>query len=313
MNRLQKKCFLFSTGAHGLLAVILIATAAFRTSPPKNDSQILEFIPAAILDRPGSGGHTMAMAAVPHPQPVQAQPPAPVQPAPQPPQPAVVQTPEPIERIVPRVEQPKVHTPIRVREQEDTIPERDSPAPVPVKHHHEIKPTFTPVEKSSTASSNAERRNAAAARERAERAERAAERAAEAHRAEAIENALSGLASNVKSRAGEAISVNLEGAGGGEEAFAGYETVVKSVYFNAWKTPDDLSDRLANVDAKIVVARDGSILSTEVLARSGHHELDRTVERVLRAVTKLPPFPESAKDSERTFVLRFNLEAKLSG
>jgi len=61
------------------------------------------------------------------------------------------------------------------------------------------------------------------------------------------------------------------------------------------------------------VARDGSILSAEIVSRSGHREMDRSVDQALRLVSKLPPFPESARDSERTFLIRFNLEAKLSG
>lgn len=300
MNRLQKKCFLFSMGVHGLLAVILLATAAFRPSPPANDSAVMEFIPAKLLDRAGAGGGSMAMAIAPQPQSQsqrQYQPPQ---------QPAPVRTPEPVEHLTPRAQPARQHEPTRVREETDVALERDAPSLVPVKKHHQIKPTFTPADRSSTAAKTSESRSSAAA-------ERAAARSSEARRLQAIENAFSGLASNVRNRTGQIVAADLPGVGGGE-AFAGYETAIREIYRRAWSPQGDLDDRLANVDAKIVVARDGSILSAEVVSRSGHRDLDHSVEQVLRAVAKLPPFPESAQDAERSFLIRFNLEAKeLSG
>ena len=101
----------------------------------------------------------------------------------------------------------------------------------------------------------------------------------------------------------------MPGQGGGE-AFAGYETVIYNVYYHAWITPDSIADRLAATDVKIVVARDGAILSAEIIKKSGEAALDRSVGKVLRAVTKLPPFPASAHDEQRSFLLRFNLDAK---
>jgi TonB family protein len=177
---------------------------------------------------------------------------------------------------------------------------REESSPLPAKKHHQIKPTFTPAARSTTAAKSS----------RSHDADTSA-RPADTRRLQEIEQTLSGLASNVRTRAGQTIAVELSGAGGGE-AFTGYESAIFNAYFRAWSAPEDLADRLANVDAKIVVARDGSILSAEIVTRSGHRELDRSVDQALRLVTKLPPFPESAQDAERTFLIRFNLEAKLS-
>jgi TonB family protein len=292
MNRLQKKCFLFSMAVHGLLAILLLVSAAFRSNPQKSDFQVMTLIPAQLLDRAGAGGGSPAMTFAPQPQ-------APPQSRPQP-QTAPARTPDPIERSRPRQAQLTQVAPRHPPEEVELASNRQEPSPLPVKKHHQIKPDFTPVERSSAAAKSSQSRNAATSA-----------RSAETRRIQEIEQTFSGLASNVRTRAGQTTTVELAGAGGGEP-FAGYETAIFNAYNHAWSAPEDLADRLASVDARIVVARDGSILSAEILTPSGHRELDRSVDQALRLVTKLPPFPESAQDPERTFLIRFNLEAKLS-
>jgi len=93
MNRLQKKCALATAGIHLLLLVILIVGPAFFAPRSKTDDlQVLDVIPANLIDAQFTSGVRNA------------QPPPPVtQPAPQPPapQPVVSQpppkpTPEPV-------------------------------------------------------------------------------------------------------------------------------------------------------------------------------------------------------------------------
>jgi TonB family protein len=84
MSRLQKKCFIASTGLHLLLAFILIVGPAFLLpeSQPRN-LPTLDFVPVKTVDALISGGGNP-----------KAQPPAPAPlPAPQPPAPAVVTPP----------------------------------------------------------------------------------------------------------------------------------------------------------------------------------------------------------------------------
>jgi len=95
MNRLQKKCFMAAVGVHLLLIVILFVGPAFFYSKPKvDDLQVLDVIPANLIDAEFNSGVR------------DAQPPPVVQPVPQPPapQPVVtppkVETPEPIKQIV---------------------------------------------------------------------------------------------------------------------------------------------------------------------------------------------------------------------
>jgi TonB family protein len=293
MTRLQKKCFLVSAGMHGLLGVVLFGTAAFRDKPAPKDIPILTMIPSRILDEAGAGGGSPAPAAA-APQPA-AQPVQPPQPAP-----AVVRTPQPVAPPQPAepIERPQPREVEREPAPEHST-ERETEAK-PVHKAHEIHVDYTP------ASTLTHRKRAKASE--TEEAEYSSSSESKRLRRQ-ITASLDALASGVQSSGAQRTVVDMPGQGGGE-AFAGYETVIYNAYYHAWITPDSVVDRLGATDVKIVVARDGTIISAEIINRSGDPALDRSVERALRTVTKLPPFPTSARDEERSFLLRFNLEAK---
>ncbi len=84
MNRLQKKCVIGTAGVHLLLIVILFVGPAFFYSKPKaDDLQVLDVIPANLIDAAFNSG--VANAAPPPPAPAVAQPqPQPTPPTPQP-------------------------------------------------------------------------------------------------------------------------------------------------------------------------------------------------------------------------------------
>ena len=76
MNRLQKKCVIATAGVHLLLIVILFVGPAFFYSKPKaDDMQVLDVIPANLIDAQFNSG--VANATPPPPTPV-----APPQPPP---------------------------------------------------------------------------------------------------------------------------------------------------------------------------------------------------------------------------------------
>jgi len=54
--------------------------------------------------------------------------------------------------------------------------------------------------------------------------------------------------------------------------------------------------------------RDGTVISGKVVNSSGNAALNKLVKRVLDAVTFIAPFPEGAKDSQRTFNIIFDLK-----
>ncbi len=293
MNRLQKKCFAFSICLHGLLAVILLGSAAFRERPEETEAPILSLIPANILDRAGIGGGEPAPAVRAPQAPLE--PPSQVQPvAPRPrPEPAAVQ-PEPVRPA----EQQR-----RQMEKEETRPAvaADNPLPNPSKpqRQHEIHPTFTPAARTASheAAKTSESSSQASAR-------------AEARRLKEIEHSLDNLATGVQSSGAARTVVDVPGVGGGGEVFAGYRDVIRSIYYRAWVAPENGGDKSALPEARIVVARDGSIISAELVSPSGEASLDKSVVRTLRAVTKLPPFPASAHDEQRTFRIQFSLDLK---
>ena len=69
MNRLQKKCVIATAGVHLLLLLILIVGPAFFYSKPKaDDLQVLDVIPANLIDAAFNSG--VANATPPPPAPV---------------------------------------------------------------------------------------------------------------------------------------------------------------------------------------------------------------------------------------------------
>jgi TonB family protein len=290
MTRLQKKCMMFSLGLHGVLAVILLASAGFGTLPPRADLQIMTIIPANIVDRAGAGGGTPGVKLAPQPQ---AQ--APAQPRAQ----APTLRAQPVARPrqpTPRAE-PETTRPLPAPEKSEVVALEPKPKPQKPRSGHEVHVSYT----LATAATKAKRSSKSPPSESSARAEN--------RRLEAIANSLNDLAAGVRSSGSPNTTVDTEGIGGGE-AFAGYRDVVASYSYRAWIPPDNSASRLSAPDARVTIARDGSIISAELMRPSGDRALDLSVERALRDVIKLPPFPASTRDTQRTYVIRFSLEAK---
>ena len=92
MNRLQKKCVIATAGAHLLLIVILFVGPAFFYSKPKaDDLQVLDVIPANLIDAAFNSG--VANATPPPPAPV-------TPPQPPPPMPEKIEQPKPVKETV---------------------------------------------------------------------------------------------------------------------------------------------------------------------------------------------------------------------
>jgi TonB family protein len=122
-----------------------------------------------------------------------------------------------------------------------------------------------------------------------------------------FDKAVSGITSDLSP--GLTIS-SSPGFGGGGEATVNYGQAILGLYNNAWNPPPDIQDDSAVVGTRIVIAASGKVISADIIKRSGTPALDRSVQRALDAVRRVPPFPEGAKDLERTFKIEFNLKAK---
>jgi len=98
--------------------------------------------------------------------------------------------------------------------------------------------------------------------------------------------------------------------GPGVEAATKYADTVKRHYEAAWLLPEDSTSDAANTKVSVTIGRDGSVISSRILDRSGDSKVDASVQRTLDRVTFVVPFPDGAKEKERTFIINFNLKAK---
>ncbi|MBI4660744.1 MAG: TonB family protein [Verrucomicrobia bacterium] len=279
MSRLHKKCLVASAGTHLLLLTLLLVSPAFVPAKRELELPVLNLIPTKLTDEPFFGGG--APQAVEQPSPAQPSPPA-VLPPPQAPQ-VQVNPPEPVrpEPKPARKPEPQIK-PVKPN------PRSKEPTAKPPR----VKPDLTKRwDDSKTAAAEAK------ARAKAE----AAARAAQAQRLQAFNR----LTETVNRSGASSGGIDIPLGPGGGEAYANYSQVVKSIYQNAWLPPDDLTDDSAKVLAEVVILRDGKVKSAKIIRPSRIPSLDRSVERVLE-LRFIRPFPEGAKDTERTFRIEFD-------
>jgi TonB family protein len=96
----------------------------------------------------------------------------------------------------------------------------------------------------------------------------------------------------------------------GEAVDPGYIAVVKEKYSTAWLPPDDTASDAANTKVSVTIGSDGTVISSRILNPSGDVHVDGSVQRTLDRVIFVAPFPDGAKEKQRTFIINFNLKAK---
>jgi len=291
MNRLQKKCLVASLALHALLCVILLVGPAFLSSKEKYaDLPLLEVVPDKTTDLPFSGGGNPNAKAPPAPR-VDPPQPQPIAPQAKPPDP------------VPKQAEVKIKSPPEPQKERET-----DPGEVPVvkrKPKPEIKVDNKIVKRS--ANKTPEKAMAKSEDEDAKaqaRAEAEAKRRTKQQILARINDSSQRISDNLST------GTSIEPPGPGGEAYANYAQVVKTIYDRAWIDPEDVTDNDATVQVKVVIARDGRVISDSVLKRSGIPALDKSVQNTLDRVRQLPPFPEGAREAQRAFVINFNLKGK---
>lgn len=286
MNRLQKKCFIATAGFHLLLLVILFVGPAFFSPKPKvDDSQVLDVIPANLIDAAFSSG--VKGATPPPPTPVFT-PPQPVQPPvtpPPAPKPVVQPPPNPAPTLVERVE--KMFTPEPVK------PAKPDPTPVvkPAADKPKIKVNLTPTVRTvpNTSVKTAK-----------------PPKPDNSHNpVNPVNSALTTLRKNLSS----ATTIDVV-SGNNDAAYASYDAAVKSIYERTWLPPTSAENDDANAKVSVTIASDGTVLSARVITPSGDSDVDATVQRTLNRVMFIAPFPAGTTDKERTYIINFNLKAK---
>jgi TonB family protein len=283
MNRLQKKCLIAAAGTH-LLVVVAVLCSGFITSKPKvDDSQVLDMIPANLVDAAVNSGVKGA----------KPPPPTPIVKPPEPPTPTA-ELPKPVVKPVEPVKPPEPIQPADLKP-------ADLPEPKP-KPKHEVQPDLKPVvhKKQIVPDTSAEDAAKEAAKEAKE-----AKRLRDA-RLKAIREAANTIRENTS-----AVTTTVFGpTGDSTSAVANYANVVKSVYTQAWTPPEDTASDDANVKVSVTIANDGRVISAHILDRSGDTSVDRSVQKTLDRVHDIAPFPDGSTDQERTYIINFNLKAK---
>jgi len=281
MNRIQKKCFMAATGMHVLLLAILFVGPAFLSSSKQSDNRPpIDFVAYKTLDEAlAGGGSPNAKPPVPIPTPAKVETPPPA-----PPTPAVQKTPLPrLEKIEP----PKVETP---------DPDAVSMKPVKKLPSVTLKPVIRPKNSSSKVKPATDTDSQAdAADEQRKR----------------IASAAKGAVSDLRRGLSSATSIDMSnGPSGGGPSYANFYDVVKKVYSDAWIVPEGVTDDEATATVSVTIARDGTVVDSRVIQRSGNALADQSVEMVLRRVTFAAPLPDGAKESQRTVKIKFNVKAK---
>jgi TonB family protein len=297
MNRLQQKCVIASGGFHLLLVVILVIGPAFLISKSKSDnSPILDFIPSKLIDAAFSGGGN------PNAKPPPPAPPAP--PAPQVAQPA----PQPERVKAPEPEKAREPEPVKetVREVRPAKPDPDSLETSKERKHRKPEVSTTPIVRKQDTGKSVKKPNTASS------TDNEARRMADARRRAA--DLIGATARSLREDVSPGTTLEAFGPGGGGEAYASYDQVVQSIYWHAWTAPEETASDQAVTKVTVTIASDGTVLSARIIRPSGDASVDRSVQRTLDRVTYIAPFPEGAKDKQRTYTINFNLKAKrLSG
>ena len=127
------------------------------------------------------------------------------------------------------------------------------------------------------------------------------------HASDAVGSATRSLRANLSSTT--TIQTDY-GPGEGGVAYANYAQLVKSIYENAWVPPDVTANDDAITKVTVTIASDGDVLSARILRACGEPRVDSSVQRTLDRVTRIAPFPEGAREKQRTYTINFNLKAK---
>jgi TonB family protein len=67
-----------------------------------------------------------------------------------------------------------------------------------------------------------------------------------------------------------------------------------------------MASATAVVTFSVTIARDGHVISSNVVAPSGDAAVDNAVQRMLEHVSFIGAFPDDSKDQQRTYNIDFN-------
>ncbi len=270
MTPMQKKCFIASTGFHLLLLVILFVGPAFLSSRDKNDN-----LPVLEFIPMITTDKPFSGGGNPNVTP----PPAP---APQPQAQVAPPAPKPLPQVekVEKVEPVKPPQTVKTEPQalDNKLRKIQVNTNLTARSSVQTAKTKTPPKTESSTANNSK--------------------------------AFANAADRIRTGKSSSTEIEMPGLGGGGPSYANYAQVVKSVYMQAWIEPTGVDDDEATAKVSITIARDGTVISARIVEPSGNATVDRSVRDLLDRVKFIRPFPEGAKEDQRTYKINFNLKAK---
>jgi TonB family protein len=186
-------------------------------------------------------------------------------------------------------ERPVVMPPVNLGAPNRNTPPVRSPNPPP------IKPNMDPVVRIPF-STNSDQHSPVSAPNNSNAEQR--------QRADAIQKAIE----NLKNHFTTGTDVTLPGSS--EAMDPNYVAIVKARYDAAWNPAGGTASDDANTKVSVTIRSDGTVISALILNPSGAAAVDGSVQRTLDRVKFVAPFPEGAKETEKTFIINFNLKAK---
>ena len=96
----------------------------------------------------------------------------------------------------------------------------------------------------------------------------------------------------------------------GSVSFANHAQLVMSKYKLEWSPPSGIDKSSAIAEVRVVIRRDGAVLSSSLIKSSGDPTVDASIRSTLKRVTRVPKFPAGATEETRTYVIGFQLEAR---
>lgn len=309
---LQKKCLTASAITHGLLLLLVFVGSAFippKPKPPEVEIQLFDIITddfhLVAEDGVMSGGNPDARKGNPTPQPAPQQP----APTPQPQQPKtqnipVAQPPEPKpEQKVEPVKQPE-------KAKDQVVQEKPKPKIDPDDFKISEKKVVKKPEpkKEETLSlkdilSKAEKRTVTTTQPKGRESDSDSKSNRETQMA--ANDALNDLKRRLGERSG---SPNGSGdvddiLGPGGARVASYSLYLASVYRDAW-VPPARSASGVKVRVRVTISRDGVVISSDTIGKSGNRDFDRAADATIARVRRFDR-PPPTREPSVTYTIEF--------
>lgn len=287
MNRHQKKCLALSTLGHVLILGGLLFSLGIQpvAEPPK--PKPLQLASASRIESVLAAQQKKA-----EPIPQQQQEP---EPKPEPVKPPPEPEPKPQPKPAPKPK-PEVKSPVKPKPQpkKEKAPQETKPAPNPKKRV--IQPNLQKVT----------RENPLTAQKTERKVTPKPQPDPNIQLQQKIQNQVQAMRQNLSGSS----TIQVPETAGSPLDAERYARWVRERYENAWTQPEAAQRASSTVSVKVVVARDGTIISSKILTRSRDPLLDDSIQRALNLVKQLPRFPDGLQEQQMEFTINFNLKSR---